>query len=228
VFKQEEAMPGKWHAMYFDRMGAALEAGPVGRTAIRKMSPLTFVAADVLDTLSWSLVTGCGMACLHGAITQLSKPQSTITLTVASVGCALLAPVVKDSVVSVLADVAELLERRHVAPTQPDPDNTPITQLPEREVLRVVPVHNANAALDPVIRLPDGRELDARKVRDFAIGAKAIGLGLVAWKGRGWTRTEWETVRDLLGMHNLATPRADGQAGKLTATPGQCMRAFGL
>lgn len=119
-------MPGRWRMMYFDRMGAALEAGPVGETALRKMSPLTFVVADVLDTLSWSLVTGCGVAFLHGAITQLSKPQSTISLTVAAVGCALLLPVVKDGAVSFIADVAELLERRHVAPAHPDPSNEPL------------------------------------------------------------------------------------------------------
>jgi hypothetical protein len=103
----------------------------------------------------------------------------------------------------------------------------PVTQLPEREVLRVVPVHSG-ASPDPAIRLPDGREIDARKVRDFVIGAGTIGMGLTAWKTRGWTRQEWETARDLLALHNLATARADGQAGRLIASPGQCMRAFGL
>jgi hypothetical protein len=106
-------------------------------------------------------------------------------------------------------------------------EQQPVTQLPEREVIRVVPVHSG-AALEPAIRLPDGREIDARKVRDFVVGADVIGLGLTAWKERGWTRPEWETARDLLALHNLATPRRDGQAGEMTATPGQCMRAFGL
>jgi hypothetical protein len=102
-----------------------------------------------------------------------------------------------------------------------------ITALPEREVIRVVPVHT-NAPQEPTLRLPDGRELDAAKVRDFVIGADTIGLALSAWKGRGWTRQEWEAARDLLALHGLASERAEGQAGKLEASPGQCMRAFGL
>jgi hypothetical protein len=103
-----------------------------------------------------------------------------------------------------------------------------VTELPEREVIRVVPVRADNAQLEPLIRLPDKRALDAGKVRDFVIGAGVIGCGLTAWKARGWTRPEWETVRDLLALHNLADPRQDGKAGELKATPGQCMRAFGL
>lgn len=108
-------------------------------------------------------------------------------------------------------------------------DDTPaIGQPPEHEVIRVVPVHQVNAPAETTIRLPDDRELGAAKVRDFAVGVGTIGLSLSAWKERGWTRLEWETARDLLALHNLATERAEGQAGTLLATPGQCMRAFGL
>jgi len=107
-------------------------------------------------------------------------------------------------------------------------EQSPVAQLPEREVIRVVPVHNANAKAEPAIRLPDGRELEAHQVRDFVIGANTIGMGVTAWKARGWSRPEWETARDLLSLHNLASPRRDGQSGELVATPGQCMRAFGL
>jgi hypothetical protein len=119
-------MPGKWRAYYFDQLGAAMDAGPVGETAIRKLSPMTFVVADVADVLSWSLVTGCGVALLHGAVTRLGAPQDTLTFTVGSVGAALLAPIIKDSAVSLLCDIGELWERRHSGPEQPQPDDAPI------------------------------------------------------------------------------------------------------
>lgn len=102
-------------------------------------------------------------------------------------------------------------------------------QLPEREVIRLVKVNTSQPSRDEtVLRLPDERELEAGKVRDFVVGASTIGLGLIAWRERGWTRPEWETARDLLAMHDLATPRVEGKAGELIATPGKCMRAFGL
>jgi hypothetical protein len=108
-------------------------------------------------------------------------------------------------------------------------DDDAIASLPEREIIRLVRVNAPQPSRDEtVLRLPDERELEASKVRDFVIGAGTIGMGLVAWRGRGWTRPEWETARDLLAMHDLATPRMDGQAGKLLAGPGQCLRAFGL
>jgi hypothetical protein len=107
-------------------------------------------------------------------------------------------------------------------------DDDTTTQLPEREVIRLVKVNNASEKYEPTIRLPDGRELETHQVRDFVIGAGVIGLGLVAWKDRGWTRPEWETARDMLAIHGLATPRVEGQTGELIATPGRCMRAFGL
>jgi len=119
-------MPGKWRTLYFEQIGAAISAGPAGQTAIRKLSPMQFVLADVADVTSWALVSGCGVAFLHGAITRLNAPQDTVTFTVGAVGFALLAPIVKDSVVSVLVDIGELWERRHAQPEQPEPDNTPI------------------------------------------------------------------------------------------------------
>jgi hypothetical protein len=112
--------------MYFEQVGAAIEAGDVGQTAIRKLSPMQFVIADLADAVSWSLVTGCGVAFLHGAITRLNAPQDTVTFTVGAVGVALLAPIVKDGIVSVLVDVGELWERRHTEPEPAEPDNTPI------------------------------------------------------------------------------------------------------
>jgi hypothetical protein len=85
--------------------------------------------ADLLDTVSWALVTGCGVALVHGAITRGGAPQDTVTFTVGAVGAALLAPIVKDGVVSVLCDVTELWERRHTEPEPPQPDNSPISPI---------------------------------------------------------------------------------------------------
>lgn len=126
MLEQEANMPGRWKTYYFDRLDTALSVGPVGESALRKLNPTSFVVADLLDTLSWSLMTGCGVLCLHGALTRLSEPQVTLSFTVAAVGIALLAPIVKDGAVSFIADVAELIERRRVSPAQPEPDNGPI------------------------------------------------------------------------------------------------------
>jgi hypothetical protein len=103
-----------------------------------------------------------------------------------------------------------------------------ITQLPERQVIRAIPVRANNMPDVPIIRLPDGRDLPGDKLKDFVTSAGVIGLGVDAWKERGWTRQEWETARDLLAVHNLATPRQNGVVGKMLVSPGQSMRAFGL
>jgi len=98
-----------------------------------------------------------------------------------------------------------------------------------REIIRVIPVRTGNHSDDlPVLQLPDGRELDAAKLRDFVVEAQVVGIGLKSWRAKGWTRKEWEIARDLLSLHGLASKRAEGVTGVLTASPGQCLRAFGL
>jgi hypothetical protein len=110
-----------------------------------------------------------------------------------------------------------------------DMDGETIKELPERQVIRTIPVRANNMPDDiPIIRLPDGRDIAGDKLRDFITYAGIVGLGVDAWKGRGWTRQEWETARDALSIYNLATARQNGVVGKMLASPGQCMRAFGL
>lgn len=124
-------------------------------------------------------------------------------------------------------DADGLTGQDEIDDTDSPPPALPTPTAPEREVIRVVPVHTS-AQPDAVLRLPDGREIGAARMRDFVIGAGTIGLALTAWKGRGWTRPEWETARDLLALHGLASGRAEGKAGAILASPGQCMRAFGI
>lgn len=119
-------MRGKWRELYFDRVESAMSVGSVGETALKRLNPTSFVLADVLDTASWSVVVGCGSVLLHVAVTRGGAPQDTIIVGAGSVGVALLLPVLKDGIVSVLADVGELLERRHMTPAQPELSNEPI------------------------------------------------------------------------------------------------------
>jgi len=104
-------MPGRWKQYYFEQISAAVDAGPAGQTAIRKLSPMTFVVSDLCEAIGWSLVAGVGTVALHGALTAF-ETEKTLTWGIGATGAALLAPLFKDGVVSVMADIAELLERR--------------------------------------------------------------------------------------------------------------------
>jgi hypothetical protein len=183
-------MPGKWKRYYFEQLGAAIDAGPVGQTAIRKLSPMQFVVADLADTVSWSLVTGCGVALVHGAITRLGAPQDTMTFTVGAVGVALLMPVLKDSAVGFAADVAELLERRHAQPGPAELDNTPIASVIVKTLAQPngggtwkfynPPMRKSGEPIPPAHIKAVARAMIAEKFVNFSLRHVVTDLGLMS------------------------------------------------
>jgi hypothetical protein len=87
---------------------------------------MTFVVADLTDTIAWSLVAGIGVALIHTAITRFNVSSDTLTYSVGTVGCALVGPLIKDGALGIICDMAELWDRRHT--DRPElPDDMPIS-----------------------------------------------------------------------------------------------------
>jgi hypothetical protein len=98
--------------------------------------------------------------------------------------------------------------------------------VPQEPVIRPIPVYLNKKS--PVVQLPDGRKIGADKVSEFVVGAQGNNASWPTWKKRGWQQEEWEAVLDLLAIHGLAEERRNGVASKITATPMECKRAFGI
>jgi len=115
----------RWRKYYFQQIEQPVQMGQAGISTFHRATPMAFVIADLSEVLGWSLVSGTGTALLHGAITRGQSLQDTLAFAVGAVGCAMLAPVLKNGAVGFAVDVAELLARRHTAEIEPEPEREP-------------------------------------------------------------------------------------------------------
>jgi hypothetical protein len=78
----------------------------------------------LFDAVGWAFLAGVGAGALHGSVTSF-RDERSIAWGIGASGAALIAPIIKDSVVGVVSDVIELLQRREPEQAQ--------TQIEERD-----------------------------------------------------------------------------------------------
>jgi hypothetical protein len=205
------------YAMIYDAEAAALAPGR------QSAGPLAHVAADTINRAVLCLGAGAGITAASvgfGLVASESAPLVFVGWTGSLLALLSVSEALGEMVVEFVVDFREAMARRAAIIEEPQPV--------EQQVIRPIPV-NGNFRPDPVLRLSDGHELGAARMRDFIVtGFATNDIGSPAWRGRGWTPREWETARDLLSMHGLATPREKGKIGKFLATQGRCLQKFGL
>jgi hypothetical protein len=222
--------------MQFYQMSAS--AAPTLSAREVRFGPTAHAVADTFDRVLLSMTAGFGISCLHAAGTRGADITASAWIGLGAAGVALagaaLTTLAAPTIGEITSAIAEGLATRINQP-KPMANQHGYSCDKPMEVIRLVPYRGQGMPEDqqhettaPLFALPDGRRIERAKVLDMIIGANSIGLALPTWRKRCWTRTEWEIGRDLLAVHGLATPRREGQAGKLLVTTRQARGAFGI
>lgn len=229
--------------MRFYSSGVAT-ATPGTQTAF---GPTAHAMADAVDRLLLAVTGGLGAACVHAAATRGADGIGSMWIGVGVAGSSLavsaLATLAAPTLGEISAEMARAFNARPAADDDP-PASAPLTDLPEREIVRLVPYHAHGLermdtsgtvapdftppdAVPALLKLPDGRTIEKSKILDMIIGAQVNGLSREEWMRRGWKKSEWQTARDLFAINGLATPR-NQPGGKLLVTSRQARGALQL